>query len=772
MARCRRSFVSFLCLSFILFSLGGAHPNARTLERRQSLELSIEQWEDTASTLNSTVSTDSLEKDIVNLPKSLKDFLQLLSLGLKLFGDALASLVQDRIVPGTTTASALLMDVPSLATLIPLVSTHSWVNTSRPAVATSSRTNSTSYVTLTSTRLRTVTASRSRSAALAIATDVSAPSMLPSPLTQSALPFEKRNIVQVYAGRYPGIARTIADLEALCADPDIDIITLAGITSYFSPTASQPIPTADFDALCADTLTLTPTGESECAALAGALHTCQTSQGKTLFLAVETGTESATLRSAREATTFANYLWDIYGAGKAADSGARYYGSPPRNSLGIAFDGFEFLVNTTTIDDEYFAAVTKAKRDSSIFVPPTLPYFDVLFAELRELFTTSDGGKPYYLSVSLPCTRPSILSRSALNLADFVSVRFMNDIACNVNGVAFSNFLTVWGKDVADRTAVDRVGTEAESTLTRTTTSLRTTTLRSLPAPGPTEAFRLINPARFSIERYTTLPTPDSSLEISPWSLPKKDKRQQQLLHTPPHFLLGIPVPSQETQNATSISGMGSADPATLAGIIEHARYMLPGFVGLLLWGGVEDMEVGEESGYLNFVKGVLDGKGAVVPPMVASPAVEQSKRVSTHVSSAMWTSRVTEVPSPVASLSSVESSAAATVASEPMFHILPHVEPTTTTAATSEPIFHILPHFDPTSSGEGILVTTLSMLASATLSASIEATVSAPVLLSLPGVASGSPSVVVVLSTRLLTKTITRSRSSVVVEPTEAATQ
>ena len=664
MARRRHSFLLLLCLSFILFVVSsGAHPNARSPHHNkiQSLELSIEKWEQDTSTPNSTVSTDSLEEDIAKLPKSLKDFLQLLSLGLRLFGDALASLVQDRIAPGTTSTSALLTDGPSLASLVPPVSTHSWSNSSIAASTYVAPINSTSFVTLTSTRLFTVTKSRSRPAALAISTDSIAPSASAVVIKSDALPFERRNIVQVYAGRYPGIARTISDLTTLCADDDIDIITLAGVTAFFSDQTTQPIPTADFDGLCDSDLSLA--GEGECGEVWEVLHACQTSQKKKLFLAIETGTDDTTLRSGREATTLAQNLWDIFGAGKASASGARKYTSPPRNGLGIAFDGFEFLVNTTTVDDEYFAAVAKAKRDDSIFMPPTLPYFDVLFDELRELILTGDGSKPYYLSVSLPCTRPSILSKTALQLADFVSVRFMNDIACNINGLAFSNFLTVWGKDVADRSSADRMGipaVEAESTTTMTTTRLRTTTLKSLAAPGPTEAFRLINPDRFSIPRYTPLPVTET-LILDSWSLPEEVKRQV-LLHSPPHFILGIPVPSQEIQNATALSGAGSADPATLSTIIEHARTMIPGFVGVLLWGGVEDMEVGREDGYLGFVKNVLDrvAPGGMVPAPSPSPA-----RILAPILSALPQTRT-------AGETFLTSGEAAVFVSEPMLHILP----------------------------------------------------------------------------------------------------
>jgi hypothetical protein len=719
-----------------------AHPSARN-SGRQSLEFTIEKWEDTSKTLNSSVLTESVSDEVSQLPKSIKDFLQLLGWGLKLFGDALASLLESQVPTGAMAPGALLTDVPSLASLVPHVPTTSWHNTSRPAPTSVMKPNSTSYLTVKTTRVFTVTAPRTTHLTRpSLSAAPSVPATSPLALKQSTLPFEKQNIVQVYVGRYPGIARTITDLNSLCASPNIDIITLAGVTTYFAEGAPRPLPIADFDGLCNYTLFLLPSGTDDCAALSTALRECQTIHGKKLFLAIEAGTDTTTLRSAREAATFASVLWDTFGAGRSTASGARKYGGPRTNALGIAFDGFEFLVNTTTIDNEYFAAVAKAKRqEKSIFVPPTLPYFDVLFDELRQFFTIGDSSKPYYLSVSLPCTRPSIISRPTLEQADFVSVRFMDDIACNINGLAFSNFLSTWGKDIADTSASDRVGfwrvdvDEGGSGMVTSGEDGRTV-VRSLPRTRSGDPLSLavpsaINPGRFTIPRYT----PEAAGPLP--SLPERSRAKRHD-STAPHFLLGIPVPSLETQNATAQSGVGSADPATLTNILQHAKAAVSGFAGVLLWGGVRDLEVGDESGYLGFVKGVLDGTGPVVA--VAGPPSLSSVMEVTSV-------KVIEVSS-AALLAAPSASAAASV---------PVQASARASVSVEEAVFSILPVFE-TVVSPPVLAAMTSTSSFPTRASSTGASRNTPS----SAAAAGGKNILTIKSTRTSTTTIARSASPI----------
>jgi hypothetical protein len=565
----------------------------------------------------------------------------------------------------------------------------------------------------------------------------------------------------VYAGRYPNIARTISDLESLCSSQDIDIITLAGVTTYFAEGAPRPLPIADFDTPCNDTLSILPTGTEDCAALAKTLRTCQTTHDKKLFLAVEAGTETTTLRSAREATTLASVLWDTFGAGRSTASGAREYGGPPTTALGIAFDGFEFLVNTTTIDDGYFAAVAKAKRgDDSVFIPPTLPYFDVLFGALRELFLHGNSGKPYYLSVSLPCTRPSIIARPALEHADFVSVRFMDDVACNINGLAFTNFLSAWGKDIADESLSDRVSHQGHDEDEHASASVQRTSPR-----GPTSASRLIDPNRFSIPRYTSLAVSHTAIHDS-WTttLPEANDNERQLKRQDalppsssnnrlaPHFLLGIPIPSFQTQNATLESGVGSADPTTLANIIRYAKGRVAGFAGVLLWGGVAEMEVGHEGGYLGFVSGVLDGTGKIgmvagPPPSpwsLSVPEVVSTKSVASGVSLRA-----------VASASrSAEASAQASLVGSP---------------ASSSSIVEIATSKVMESIVVWLAVASASLSVSVSVTGSTQASVVVENILSTPLVpthslatsSSQGGGTITVKSTRILTTTIVRSAST-----------
>jgi hypothetical protein len=104
----------------------------------------------------------------------------------------------------------------------------------------------------------------------------------------------------------------------------------------------------------------------------------------------------------------------------------------------------------------------------------------------------------------------------------------------------------------------------------------------------------------------------------------RKSKRHES---PAPFFLLGISVPSQEVQNATTISGVGSADPSTISAIIEQARAMVPNFGGVLLWGGVGDMEINQEGGYLSFIKDLLS-----YPKVYVAPSALPETRAATSV--------------------------------------------------------------------------------------------------------------------------------------------
>jgi hypothetical protein len=300
-----------------------------------------ETWDEANPNLNSLVAntTSSSSKDLKKLPKSVQDVLRLLGLGLKWFGDALSQIIDNEFT--LTATDALLTEIPGLATLVPHVPTQSWFNTKSSSVSTA-RPNGTSFLTITSTKVFTVTAPRS-SSAVAPPNTVQSGLVTPTPNTSSSLLLDRQDTVQVYAGRYSGIAHSLADLTTLCANPDIDIITVGGITTYFSSTTSpSPLLIVDFGRLCDITLFPNPSGMGNRSYLSQALHDCQQMRGKKLFLAIEAGTATSTLHSAKEARILVSLLWDMFGAGKAMPTGARKFGGVPINSMGVVFMGLSF----------------------------------------------------------------------------------------------------------------------------------------------------------------------------------------------------------------------------------------------------------------------------------------------------------------------------------------------------------------------------------------------------------------------------------------------
>lgn len=198
----------------------------------------------------------------------------------------------------------------------------------------------------------------------------------------------------------------------------------------------------------------------------------------------------------------------------------------------------------------------------------------------------------------------------------------MNDVACDIDGLAFSNFVTTLSRDI-EKTNPQAASLAALSTILSTgtttlqTTSLHTTTVLA-PSPDGAKARRIWDPEAFDIPRYTDLDP--ASNPASPVS--ELEKRAD---GASPYFLLGIPVPSQQLQNLSAISGAGSGDPGTMSAIITQAR-SIPRFRGVFLWGGVVDMEVGQENGYLGFIKRLLGSIGRVIAPVPSASSIVGSE--------------------------------------------------------------------------------------------------------------------------------------------------
>lgn len=267
--------------------------------------------------------------------------------------------------------------------------------------------------------------------------------------------------VAVYFGSTPDPKAPSSNLDTLCQDPDINIINIAFVTSFFGPGG---FPTIDFGTMCSgQTFDMTALGTDleSCNALGNKLQACQ-AMGKKIFVSVNIGgtpwngnisTIPITSFPTRgQATQFANMLWDLFGNGSAPqnDSDLRPLGVQPFGPE-VVVDGFDIYFATTNSSSvitnnssNYSSPASTKKRQSQTTV---FPYFSDFFATLRNNFA-SDTSKDYYLSASLPCALPPPLDEVSIQLLDYVSVRFYGDPSCDISQPYFAISLQTWINNV------------------------------------------------------------------------------------------------------------------------------------------------------------------------------------------------------------------------------------------------------------------------------------------------------------------------------------
>jgi chitinase len=245
-------------------------------------------------------------------------------------------------------------------------------------------------------------------------------------ITATASPYifnaESGDNVAVYYGTTP--ATTEGGLTALCSNPNVDIVILSFVFSFFD---ANGYPSINFGPGCSSQTSAqaqTAPGLKDCSILAPEITACQ-AMDKKILLSLGGYNSNTSFASEAQATTFASTLWNLFGAGDSLDAGLRPFGTD------VIVDGFD-LVNENHSTEHYETFATA----------------------LRERFTTDDS-KTYYLSAAPQCPIPDeSIPLGALQQADFVWVQFYNNPSCNIDTPGFRQSFQAWSDLLASGTQV------------------------------------------------------------------------------------------------------------------------------------------------------------------------------------------------------------------------------------------------------------------------------------------------------------------------------
>lgn len=138
--------------------------------------------------------------------------------------------------------------------------------------------------------------------------------------------------VAVYYGQTPATAQT--SLAQVCQRSEVDIVILSFLTEFFGPGG---FPALNFGSACGgQTPQMQSAGASKllsCPDMASQIKECQ-SLGKIVLLSLGGSIATSAFSDASKATSFANQLWDLFGAGTGVSPGLRPFGD-------IRLDGFD-----------------------------------------------------------------------------------------------------------------------------------------------------------------------------------------------------------------------------------------------------------------------------------------------------------------------------------------------------------------------------------------------------------------------------------------------
>lgn len=233
---------------------------------------------------------------------------------------------------------------------------------------------------------------------------------------------ESEDNVAVYYGTTP--ATKEGGLISLCSNPNVDIVILSFVFSFFD---ANGYPSIDLGPGCfgqtSSQADVAP-GLKDCSALAPEIAACQALDKKVL-LSLGGYNSNTSFTSDTQATELASTLWNLFGAGDRLDPDLRPFGTD------IVVDGFD-------VDNENH----------------NTDHYETFAIALREQFD-SDHSKTYYLSAAPQCPIPDeSIPLGALQQADFVWVQFYNNPSCNIDAPGFQQSFKAWPDLLASGTLV------------------------------------------------------------------------------------------------------------------------------------------------------------------------------------------------------------------------------------------------------------------------------------------------------------------------------
>jgi chitinase len=386
----------------------------------------------------------------IELPFSLEELQDKLETFMQSLSDDLAALFNSASPSATASPPTTGATAASTSQI-----TASWaVPPSFSTAQTSTLGLSTILLTAQSTLTRTLAVYPPTSTSSVLVT--STPSMTPANRSDPYVfnPMANDNVV-VYYGQTT--QTSAVPLTQVCADPNIDLVILAFVPTFFGPGGW---PTLNMGPHCWAASTAQSqagaTGLIDCFSdgFAHQVRQCQAAGKKVLLsLGGAQGYSDTTIPSDQDAEMLASKLWNLFLGGMEI---------PQTNAIrpfgNVILDGIDvgkkhtpaglWTLNAVLPEPANFHSVDNESGTTAHLAP--------LISALRALFQSSAATKPYFLSAAPQCPRPdaSIPLSSMQTSLDFVWVQFYNNPSCNLaSGTSFLNSLAAWSGDLAADTA-------------------------------------------------------------------------------------------------------------------------------------------------------------------------------------------------------------------------------------------------------------------------------------------------------------------------------
>ena len=251
------------------------------------------------------------------------------------------------------------------------------------------------------------------------------------------------NNVIVNFGDRPDSNATIDNLKSLCADRRIDIITIEFMRTVVG--AFKPDNQADGVSCDPDN---NKTFGVTCSNLAAVASTCQ-EMGKMMFISLKIfqrdnrwvdsmGYDLLSVSGAK------NLVEDIYTAFGPPGVLSEQAGNSSRPLGQFVADGIELVLSSDSDSSNNLSTPSQKMLTATSASDSNTRYESnmaiEIFLEMLNKYFKTDSNE-FIISVSVPCTNPNLIPGGALQLVEFITIRFRDALECAIQGFNFSSFL-------------------------------------------------------------------------------------------------------------------------------------------------------------------------------------------------------------------------------------------------------------------------------------------------------------------------------------------